>query len=251
MGSAPRRSNPFVTSANESPARVQSLPLAPGLKVHVPPVPREKPAAAGPVLDRRELKRRIWHIAPGFLPFILWFIPHRDPFSWRVRGGALAFILILGVQIFRQFSKIKRSETDERGKLGAVLGYALSILAMVLFFPAHGELAFTVLAVLAFGDGFATLGGLALRGPRLPWNRAKTWSGFACFIAAATLMGSIIYWGEANPRIPFAICVQLCAFTALAAAVSESLPSRINDNIRVGIAAPLAVIAAQALWVGF
>lgn len=230
--------------------RVESRALGPGVKVHTPPVRPATPPEQ-PQLSARELKRRLWHISPGLLPFVLWFIPHRDPFSWDLKGGALAVIGVLGISILRQFKNFKRSEQDDQGKLGAVLGYALPVTLMMLLLPAWGELAFTVLAVLAFGDGFATLGGLWFRGPRLPWNWAKTWSGLACFLVCATVMGSVIYWGEAKPRIPYEVALQIAALTTVIAAISETIPSRINDNIRVGITACGGVILSQWLLVGF
>jgi dolichol kinase len=112
-------------------------------------------------------------------------------------------------------------------------------------------MAFTVLAILAFGDGSATLGGLLIGGRSLPWNSQKTISGSLCFVFFASLMGGVIYWGEANPQVPFLGALQIAALASFIAAVAESLPSRINDNIRVGISSSLGVIVGQFLVFGF
>lgn len=202
-------------------------------------------------LDIREIRRRFCHILPGFLPMLLWLIPHKDPLSWRARIGVVLLIATLATGILSRFRTIGRSPADERGRFGAVMGYALPIALMVLCIPAHIELAFLVLAMIAFGDGMATVGGLCIGGPRLPWNSAKTWAGFASFIMSAATMGSLIYWCEASPQVPIASVLPLAAVSAVFSALSESIPSRINDNIRVGISASLGAVFSQWLFVGF
>jgi dolichol kinase len=141
--------------------------------------------------------------------------------------------------------------------VAAVIGYAGSVLLTLLLFPAHAELGLTVLAVLAFGDGSATLGGKLFGGKRLPWNRDTTWAGLICFVCVGLPMAALVYWGETyfNPEtasepVPISIAL-LCGGTAtVIAALAESVPSRINDNIRVGLAASLAVVSVHALAVG-
>jgi dolichol kinase len=209
-------------------------------------------------LSPAEIRRRICHIAPGLLPFLLWHIPHDDPFSPALQGIVVVLTLGLGLFVYRIFQYIRREgEGDER--LAACMGYAASVAAMVVLFPGHAELALMVLGVLAFGDGFATLGGMVVGGRRLPWNRRKSIAGTACFLVFGTTMAALVYWGEANN--PLALpqhtpvnwhVAMLCGgFTCLAAAIAESVPSRINDNIRVGATASLAAILAQTIFVGW
>ncbi|HUG17582.1 MAG TPA: hypothetical protein VMM56_01300, partial [Planctomycetaceae bacterium] len=102
-------------------------------------------------LGDREFRRRLWHISPGLLPFILWAIPHADPISPTLIVIVLTVTAVLSIRIFVQYRLIRRSQEESRA--GAVLGYALPVLATMLAFPAHSEMAFTVLAILAFGDG--------------------------------------------------------------------------------------------------
>lgn len=162
----------------------------------------------------------------------------------------------LGAWIFANFRQIARKHVlDSRSQ--AVAGYAGSVLLMLLLFPSHAELGLAVLAVLAFGDGSATLGGLVLGGPRLAWNRSKTWSGTGCFVLVGGLMASVVYWGETHnfeaqtPGVDFSTALVCGVSAALAGAVVESLPSRINDNIRVGVAASVTIVAAHSLVVGW
>jgi dolichol kinase len=208
-------------------------------------------------LSPTERRRRLTHILPGFLPFLLWFFPHRDPISPTLRWIMVGIIVVLAGRAFLQYRRIARTGDAER--LGAVLGYAVSILVTLLAFPAHAELGLTVLAVLAFGDGAATLGGLLLGGPRLPWNPNKTWAGFFSFLIVGTPLASVIYWGETyfNPEalppgsVPFAIALACGGAATFCAAIVESIPSRINDNIRVGLTSGITVALAHAALVGW
>ena len=218
--------------------------------------PKQEPADPGSGLSKAEWRRRFWHASPGLLPFLLWAVPHRDPISPTLRGIMVLLIVCLAGHVFWRYQHIQRRQDRERAS--AVLGYALSVLVMLLIFPQHAELGLTVLAVLAFGDGSATWGGLTFGGPKLPWNPQKTWSGLASFLIIGTALASVIYWGETqfNPEsleyqsIPFTTALA-CAGTAVSlAAIAESLPMRINDNIRVGIAAAVGVTTMHALLLG-
>jgi phytol kinase len=203
-----------------------------------------------------EWRRRLWHAGPGLLPFLLWAIPHRDPISPTLLVVMLLLVCGLAGHVYWRYQQIERGQDHER--LSAVAGYALSVLVTFLIFPRHAELGLTVLAVLAFGDGSATLGGLLLGGPKLPWNPRKTWAGLASFLAVGTPLASLFYWGETrfNPEsleyqaVPFTTALCCAGVAVCFAAIAETLPSRINDNIRVGIAAALGVTTMHALLLG-
>ncbi|MEZ6047751.1 MAG: hypothetical protein R3C11_19670 [Planctomycetaceae bacterium] len=212
------------------------------------------PHTAG--LDAVELRRRWWHISPGVLAVLLWFFPHADPISPTLYGIFMFASFCLAMNIFVRYRKIAR-QGDTSDRLDAVAGYACSVLSMILCFPADIELALVVLAVLAFGDGSATLVGKLVQGPRLPWNREKSWSGFFAFILIGGTMASLMYWSETcNPEAIFLKPVTtqqilMCGFIpALVAGVVESVRSHINDNIRVGLAAGTTVGLIQWLTLG-
>jgi dolichol kinase len=195
-----------------------------------------------------EWRRRLLHILPGFLPLVLWYIPHHDPLSWDSRLYMAMIIVAIGAGTAVKYQQIARR--GETMNAACILGYALPIFLLLMLIPAHAELGLTVLAVLAIGDGSATLGGMILQGPRLPWNRNKSWSGLLCFLVLGSIWSSLIYWGEASPVVPFSIAF-VCAGTAtFVAGICESLDSQINDNIRVGIAASVVVIIMHWLMVG-
>ena len=194
-------------------------------------------------------------MAPGLLPFVLWAFPHRDPISPTFYGLTLLLAFGLAGAIYTGYRRIER-RGEQGQRLAAVAGYAGCVLACLLIFPGDVEIGLTVLALLAFGDGSATLFGKLLGGPKLPWNRDKTLAGLAAFICLGGLTASFVYWGESNnleaAHVPvqFPTAMLIGGVAALCAAVAESVPSRINDNIRVGVTAILAVTLLHALVVG-
>lgn len=211
----------------------------------------DRPEGAAPLLHRlshAEMRRRIWHMFPGLLPIASWAYPHEDPLSPTFKWIAVTLIVGLGITVFLKFSSFVRK--NETGRLGSVVGYAASVLLTLLLFPAHAELGMTVLVILAFGDGSATLAGLALGGPTLPWNPRKTWAGLLSFLAVGGPLAVLAYWAESQPHSTLVVALA-CGMTAtIVAGIAESLPSRLNDNIRVGLAAAVTVVAIHSLTVG-
>lgn len=202
-------------------------------------------------LPYRELKRRFWHMAPGVLAFGLLLVPHADPISPTLQLIIVTCCFAIGVWILLGFRQIQRR--GEGAGLGAVGGYSLSVLGTIFLFPQHLELGLAVLAILAFGDGSATLVGSVFRGPQLPWNSGKSWIGLLGFVVAGSTMATLIYWGEthnleaADPPVTFGMALLLTAPAVIVAAIAESLRSRINDNIRVGVVAAVTLVLLHGL----
>ncbi len=199
-------------------------------------------------LSAKELKRRLWHMLPGLLPIASYIYPHKDPLSPTFQKIAAGLIVGIAALLLWRFKNIRR--TDEQSELAAVFGYSVSILATLLLFPKHAELGMLVLCVLAFGDGMATTIGLLLRGPRLPWNREKSWAGTFAFVGFGGYLASLAYWAESQPRASWSIALTCGFAAAVVAAVAESLPSRVNDNVRVGIASAVTAVTTHAMVVG-
>ena len=227
-----------------------------------PEIPRDARTESGPSaqpvpgtrLDARELRRRLWHMAPGLFPVILWFVPHRDPISPTLMVIVGVVSAVLAAKIYFQFLKIQRVGETNDGS--AVLGYVLSVLAAFLLFPAHAEIGLTVLAILAFGDGSATLVGLAFGRKPLPWNRRKSWAGAIGFLLIGLPMAALVYWRETHnlealgPGVTFAqacLCVSPAVVLAL---LAESIDTKLNDNIRVGIVAVTSLAMTHAMLFG-
>jgi dolichol kinase len=200
-------------------------------------------------ISRHEMQRRIWHMLPGLLPFVLLGVSLDDPLSITVLGST--FTLVVGISalvLLRQHLLARRGESS----LGpAVLGYSGTILTMLVMFRSQAELGFSVATIIAFGDGTATLAGWRLGGKPLPWNRKKTWTGFCAFLIAALPAAVVIYWALSNPSVSFALALACTVPAVVAGALAESVRSHINDNLRVGVAAGLTIVAAHAMFVGW
>jgi phytol kinase len=207
-------------------------------------------------ISTTELRRRVWHMSPGLLPFMLWPIPHQDPISPTLYSIIICLIVGIGTAIYFRYRMIER-QGESNQRLWAVVGYAGSVLSMFLLFPAHCELGMTVLAILAFGDGSATLGGALIGGPTLPWNSKKTIAGSCCFLLVGIPTAAIVYWGEGNnlyaqPHaipVTFQIALIIGGSATILCAIIESLRWKINDNIRVGVTAAASVTIAH--WMIF
>lgn len=184
-------------------------------------------------------------MAPGLLPIPLQFVSHQDPLSRTLWWIIIAVIASLTAHIFLRFRRIRRSTSDIG--TSAITGYAVAVLATIVLLPDRLEVGLAVLSILAFGDGSASLFGLLMRGPALPWNRGKSWSGFLAFLLVGGLLTAWIYWGETQnpealePALSFTRALLLTFPAVAVCAFVESIPSGINDNIRVGITAAISL----------
>src|SRR5438552_8091645 len=183
-----------------------------------------------------ETLRKSLHIALGLFIVTLKFLP------WSV-AAAIAAAAAVGNWLFLHRLVGKRVARHERGYDFGIVMYPIAVCLLIIVFRDRIEIAGAVWAILAFGDGFATLAGKAIRGPRLPWNSDKTWSGFAAFIAFGFVGAEYAYrfLGGTTPEI--------VSVTLIACAIVESLPLRIDDNFTVPLAGAAVMAAlAHAQW---
>ena len=199
-------------------------------------------------LPAHEWRRRLIHMSPGLLPALLWFIPHPDPLAWY--SQIAISVVILGMSIFALRHARLFVRPHETGWATSVISYAVITLALLVGFPSRPEMGLAVTVIIAFGDGAATLGGLLVQGPRLPWNRQKSWAGLAAFLVISIPAASVVYWGEARPDVSMLVAVACAGPAALAASLAETLPVRLNDNVRVGVTAAAVIVMMQAALVG-
>jgi uncharacterized protein (TIGR00297 family) len=188
--------------------------------------------------ETHELLRKSLHIALGLFIVTLKWLP------WSVAAAICAAAAVGNwLVLHRIFGK--RVSRHERGYDAGLVIYPLAVGALIVIFRHNLELAAAVWAFLAFGDGFATLAGKSIRGPRLPWNGDKSWSGFAAFLAFGYVGGEYAYrFMGGEPRM-FDIVIP----ALIACAIVESLPLHVDDNLTVPLAGG-AVIAAlhHAQW---
>jgi len=110
--------------------------------------------------------------------------------------------------------------------------YPISVLALILLYRHDWHIVAATWAIMALGDGTASVAGGWLRGPALPWNREKTWSGFGGFLVAGTV-GAYVLTRWAAPAVDPSVALRICAATTLVGAIVESVPIGLDDNATV------------------
>lgn len=214
--------------------------------------------------SKREIARKILHMSMGLFALCLrWLAP------WQAALCALA-ALLHNLYIFPHYGmkKLERPEEKARGYSGMVGYPAVVLVLMILSFgpaltglgpggtggPTLGESlapAAGAWAILAFGDALGALCGMFLGGPRLPWNRGKTWSGLTGFFLVGGVSSFfMLQWvsaGDFSWRGPGVLF--LCGLAALVAGLVETLPGQIDDNLTVPLAAWLVLSFAGSAWV--
>lgn len=208
-----------------------------------------------------EVVRKTLHMLPGFLPFALVLVPHPETLDRTSLVVVTTITVVLTAIYLLSYRVVRRP--DEDNFLSTALSYPATVLLMLLAFPQHAEFTCVVVVVLALGDGSAYLGGKMFGKRRLPWNPDKTWAGMFSFILVAGPLAALAYWVEANASalaywgsraeiaVPASLAVICGVSAALCGSLAESLPTRITDNLRVGIAASVAVIIAHYAAAGW
>ena len=178
-----------------------------------------------------EVLRKSLHIAIGFGALTLKWLP------WHIAAAVcLAAVFSNWLLLHRVFGT--RVARHERGFDEGTILYPAAVLVLVVVFRNQLHYAAIAWAMLAFGDGVATLAGKWVRIASLPWNRDKSWGGLiACFIAAAIAGIAIAHWMDY--RHPVVVLI-----AAAAAAVTESLALHVDDNVTVPFAAAVALMVA-------
>jgi dolichol kinase len=196
--------------------------------------------------SENEFQRKFLHMLPGCLPFLLAFLPHDDPPDWIAMAIVTAIAFVLTGTYILMRSRVSRP--NEHDFYTTTLSYPAAVLGTMLLFPSHIEFAMVVVILLAFGDGFAYIFGKRFGKRRLPWNPEKSWAGTFAFVLFSAPIASLAFWLEAkNPDVSFALAAACCTIAATLAALAESWPTKLTDNLRVGVTAAIAVSASYFL----
>src|ERR1051325_1902609 len=178
--------------------------------------------------------RKTIHIAVGLGAFALKWIP------WRYAALiAAAFVAINWLVLHRVAGR--RAARHERGWDAGIVLYPAAVCALIVVFNWHIEIAAAAWALMAFGDGFATLIGRSMPIAPLPWNGEKSGGGVvACLLFGGAAALAIPMFYDGHPRLEALLLV------LVASAFAESLPLGLNDNIVVPLVAG-GVLAAVGI----
>ncbi len=159
-------------------------------------------------------------------------------------GSALAF----NVFVLPRFAHGLYRPGDRARSLHGIVFYPLAVLLLIVTFPRRPDIIAAAWGILAAGDGVATLAGRAFGGPRWPWNRDKTVSGSAAFAICGAAAGVFLAWWcrpatTPPPIVAFTIAAPVAA--AIAAALVETMPVRLDDNLSVAVTAGSVMAVAS------
>jgi uncharacterized protein (TIGR00297 family) len=124
-----------------------------------------------------------------------------------------------------------------------MLFYPAAVFLTVLLFWQMGHaphVAAAAWALLAVGDGLATVFGKSFGWWRLPWNREKSYAGSMAFLVGGIPAAAFFFWFVA-PRTGMPVSWPVAFFVGsvggLIGAAVESFPWRINDNLSIPLIA--------------
>src|SRR3990167_4774803 len=145
-----------------------------------------------------ETKRQLVHIGVGAFALLLRWITW--PQAALLAVAAIAFNALV---LPRLAPGLLRTADHGRVWASGLVLYPMAVLALVLAFRSRLDLAATAWAVLAAGDGMATLVGAHVRTAPLPWNREKSVGGLLAFLVAGGAAAATMQWwgGPAQPDL--------------------------------------------------
>ena len=177
--------------------------------------------------------RKIVHMSMLSFAFLLPYL------TWTQAAGCALLALLFNLVVLPRLDVDLRKGTAAAPPAGVWTGiviYPISVLALILLYRHAMYVVGATWAILALGDGLAGVAGSAWRGPTLPWNRGKTWSGFLAFLVAGTA-GAYVLTRWTAPTLAPDFALRVCAATALVGALVESAPIRLDDNATVPLVA--------------
>ena len=212
------------------------------------------PASSRPLFSTR----KIVHMSMLGFAFLLPFL------TWLQAAGAAVLALLFNLLILPRLevdlgkrlgsaslTSASASESSARDSprpsiwTGIVL-YPISVLTLILLFRREMHIVAAVWAIMALGDGLASVVGEAVGGPKLPYNAEKTLSGFFTFAFAGTIGAYVLTRWDNGTLEPNKVWM-VCGAAALVGALVESLPIRLDDNATVPLVTGTFMFAAYLI----
>ena len=192
-----------------------------------------------------EYKRKTVHIgSSGFALLLRWLN------FWQAGLLALAAFLFNWQILPRIGGKgLYRQEDHQRGYPIGILLYPFSVLLLILCFPNYLHLVACAWGIMAWGDGFASIFGKKFGRKKLPWNQNRSYAGSLAFLffggISAVLFTKWVWIDPPEPHFWYIVVIPLLA--AFFAALVETIPVEINDNLTVPVAAAFFAFALQQI----
>ena len=185
--------------------------------------------------------RQAVHISMGSFALALRFLA-----PWQAAACALVALVVNLVLLPRYARRLFRPGEVGGIPLGGIVFYPLAVLVLIVIFPGRLDIVAAAWGVLAVGDGLAGVVGRRVGGRRWPWNPNKTMAGSAAlFLGGGLASMALSAWTRpaVSPLPPLAFSLLVPLVAAFVAALVESMPSGLDDNLSVPFT------AAATLWV--
>ena len=201
----------------------------------------------------RQDLRKIFHIAVGMYGFLYPFMDWETIlFSW-VAAMFCAWFISSRVDAFESLLKLLERRL---GYSPAMVGFALMmVIASLIFRDQMKDSALILLSALAFGDGFSALIGMSYPSTRISYNRKKSIGGSLAFIFFGTIGALFMLFFLFSFMMHKTTPIEVSTFPVFRVlivmticAIVETIPWRIPDNIPIGIAGIIALLATMKLY---
>jgi len=197
------------------------------------------------VTSHAESRRQWVHVGSGSFALLLRFL------TWKEAAALAAIAFLFNLLVLPRIGgrAMYRPADHARGFPLGILLYPLCVLALILIFPLRLDIVAAAWGILACGDGAATLAGRTARAP-LSWNPGKTVAGTTAFIVCGAAAGVGLAWWTRSavspmPSMTFTLIAPIVA--ALAAALVETIPIRLDDNLSVPATAGVVLWLASVM----
>ena len=119
-----------------------------------------------------EFSRKLLHVAMGGFALSLRYVEW-----WHAALLAMAALIFNLFILPRLAGHLYRPDEHVGSARSGIVLYPISVLLLVLVFPTRLDIAAAAWAILAVGDGMATIAGRRLGWGAIPWNREKSFAG--------------------------------------------------------------------------
>jgi uncharacterized protein (TIGR00297 family) len=192
-----------------------------------------------------EEKRKAVHIGSSAFALLLRYL------NWWQAALCALGALIFNWKILPRIGgkNIYRENDLWRGHPIGILLYPLSVLILILLLPQRLYIVAAAWGIMAWGDGFATIIGRKYGSIKLPWNEARSYAGSLAFVIFGSFAAIFFtIWTWKNLPEPFLwYVVAIPALAAVLAALIESIPMGINDNLTVPFSSAFFMLALHQI----
>ena len=190
--------------------------------------------AYNPDLSRSDLIREAIHISGVFVPFVCIYLLDRYLVSLLILIVTLLYIASelvrlrgINVPVFSTLTWRAAIKPELYEFVTAPIIFAIAIMVSLILFPT--PINYASIAILALGDGFATLFGKKFGRTTFPFNKGKQVEG-SIFGFLFAFIGALAFVNPTQALVASAVGMLV-----------ESLPTPVSDNLAVPIVSGLAL----------